>query len=296
MRTLIAATEDSIIIARTKLDATALKGSDVVLTLLNTEGVTDGCAACIGLRGSETAELRRLAVSSSVKADLTMDHVKGEWLEVMRYDSRRFYGSATETGTYSLIATVPIDVDDPQGTRYEYTGTLAWFKATYYDSSTGDETPVADAEAIQGDQSARYCAIDKIRSRAGMARNNYVQDDRFASARTRAESEIDSTLAGVYVLPLTSTPAIITEICELLASGTVMSDEFGEGEGADGPKKQAQARSMLKDIREGKLKLIADGAELPKASASLPVFYPTALSADDEYDPTAPKMPRNKVY
>lgn len=298
MRTLLAPTEESIILARTQLSAAVAKGNDAVIVPVNIEGVTDGAAACVGLRGSETAELVRLAVSGggAVTADLKIDHVKGERLDVMRYDYRRFYGSATETGTYSLIATVLIDVDDPQGTRYEYTGSLAWFKATYYDSSTGDETLVADAEAVQGDQSARYASIDGIRGRAGMNRNNYVQDDRFKSARTRAESEIDSSLAGMYTLPLTVTPAIITEICELLAAGAVMADEFGAGDDAEGYKMQSRARSMLKDIRDGKLKLMNAGVELTKTPACLPVFYPNDTSYENEDDPTAPKMPRNKEY
>lgn len=296
MKILIAPTEESVVISRTTLAGAVAKGTAAVLVLTDPEAVTDGCFACVGIRGNETAEPVRIDVSATVTADLLNGHAKGEPVSVMRYDSRRFYGSMSEGGIYYPLATLPIRMDDPQGTRYESTGAWTWFKATYYDSVSGDETDAADSDAVEGDQSARYCSLDRIRARAGMARNNYLQDDRFEGARMAAESEIDSTLANLYLLPLASVPSLVTEICELLASGAVMTDEFGGGEDSDGRKAQATARAMLKDIRDGRLKLISGGSVMAGAPASLPSFYPNYESYDDEDDPTAPKMPRNKEY
>lgn len=301
MRTLIAPTEESIIVARTELSAAAAKGTAAVLALVNDDRVTDGCAACVGRRGSETAELVRLGVSEAgeVTADLRLDHAAGEAVEVLRFDSRRFYGAATEAGAYSLLAAAAISVDDPQGTRYEYTGTAcAWFKATYYDSVNGDETAVADAAAAEGDQSGRYAAIEAVRKRAGMDRNQYVQDDRFEAARKRAEGEIDASVSARYSLPFTEVPAVVTEICELLAAGAVMADEFpGSGEESPGLKLQKTARAMLKEIRNGSILLVgAAKAELARASVGLPSFYPNATSRVSTTDPTEQRMPRNKDY
>jgi phage gp36-like protein len=298
MRTLTAPTEQGIVVARSQLAAAATRGASSVLTLKNNENVTNGAIACVGLRGSEAAELVRLAVAAGVvTATLTMDHAAEEVVEVLRYDMRRFYGSATETGTYSLIAAVPISVSDPQGTFYEYAGALAWFKATYYDSVSGDETQLADSTAGQGDQSGRYAAVWKIRRRAGMEKNNYVQDDVFEAARTRAESEVNSSVVVRYSLPLAEIPAIIGDITEMLAAGSVMCDEYGADDGSRQVKMLGTARGMLKDIREGTLRLVAlDGTEPQAAAGCLPVFYPTAASAVDEENPTAARMPRNKQY
>lgn len=297
IRTLIAPTSDSIVAARTTLEEDALKGDASPVAVTDAGAAAAGSIAVIGLRGTDGAELVRLADGGSgvIEADLLNAHAAGEPVEVLRYDSRRFYGSAAEGGTYALIATVPIVADDPQGTAYEYSGPFAFFKATYFDSVGGDETALADSDAEAGDQSAHYATVDGIRKRARMAKAGQVQDDTFKAARVRAENEIDGSLISMYVLPLAEVPEVVTEICLLLAAGAVRWDEFGEEGG--GQKMQSQARSMLKDVRAGAMNLIgASGTELQRVGSSLPSFFPDAASHDDRTDPTKPRMPRNKKY
>jgi phage gp36-like protein len=299
MKTIICPTGEAIVSQRTYLTADAAKGTARALAPKNMTGVTDGAIACVGLRGSENAEVVRLAVSISgvVTATLRQDHVADEPLSVLEYDSRRLYACATAAGTYALVETLPIAVDDPQGTRFEYAGTLGWFKATYFDSVAGDETDIADSTAVEGDQSGRYATVAGIRKRAGMTKNNYLQDDTFATARTRAESEVNSSVVVRYVLPLAEVPAIVGDITEMLAAGSVMCDEYGAEDGSRQVKMLGTARGMLKDIREGTLRLVGlDGTEPQAASGCRPVFYPTAVSAVDEENPTAARMPRNKQY
>jgi hypothetical protein len=78
-------------------------------------------------------------------------------------------------------------------------------------------------------------------------------------------------------MPLSEIPDLIVEICELLAAGAILWDEYGED--GQGPKMISSARGMLKDIREGNLRLVVDGAELATAGNDLPSSY---FGDDDE--------------
>src|SRR5690606_9306424 len=92
-------------------------------------------------------------------ATLKFAHKAGEPVVVYRYNKRKFYGSLTKTGTFTELtddgSPVDMQVDDPQGTRIEYTGLegYLYFKATYYNSETADETDVADADPVLADES-----------------------------------------------------------------------------------------------------------------------------------------------
>src|SRR4051794_9405442 len=85
---------------------------------------------------------------------LKFAHKAGEPVVKYRYNQRRFYGSLTATGSYSELTTsgspIAIQVDDPQGTTLEYTGDegYAYFKATYWNSATSEETDDDDADAV----------------------------------------------------------------------------------------------------------------------------------------------------
>lgn len=274
MKTLIAPTEDFIKLERAQLDADVSAGANVTLTLLNNDGLSQNDYIVIGREGSEKAEMQLINAAVSAGTDvqvatLKFAHKKGESVTFYRYNQRKFYGALTATGTYNELTTdgspKDIQVDDPQGTILEYTGAEGYlfFKSTYYNSTTTDETGTDDSEAVEADESKRYTSIFQIRVQAGLTENPYINDSRIERKRKQAESEINSAIFGRYVLPLDEVPALLNTICDLLAAGYLDFEEFGpDGEGV---KWLGEARAILKRISDGKQYLVgADGEELPK--------------------------------
>lgn len=291
MKSLTAPTEDFIRGEQTKLATDATAGSSVTLVLDNNNGFADVDFICIGYEGNELAEMVQInqAVTAGTNIRVTtlkFNHQAGEPVVKYRYDKRKFYGATSATGSYTELTSDGspklIQVDDPMGSTIEYSGsTYTYFKATYYNSNTTEETDIDDAEAVYGDTSLRYATIYAIRKHAGLHGNPRYSDSRLETKRKQAENEIDSVLAARYVLPLTEVPALLGQICELLAAGYIDYEEFGsEGEGV---KWLAEARSLLKGIADGKRLLIgADGTELTRVTGAGRVTgYPNDEDTDD---------------
>lgn len=270
MKPLLASTDSSIILARSTLKADAVAGSSVTLQLVNNAGFADAAFVVIGELGSELAELQQInqavTAGSNIRvATLVRDHPEGTPVVVFRYNKRKFYGSETQGGTYTELSGSPIaiGVDNPQGTYMEYTGsTYNYFKATYYNSTTVEETDKDDLTGQAADQSTRYCTIWDIRLQAGLTQNPYISDGRLERKRLQAENLVNSYIGNKYVLPLTYVPGMVQIITTLLAAGYVDFEEYG----ADGlgVKWLGEAKGMLKAIQEGSQTLFdADQIQLP---------------------------------
>jgi len=272
MKTLIAPTEDFIKVERGLLDADVSAGSNVSITLLNNDGLSENGFVVIGTEGSEKAEIQQInaAVTAGTTiqvATLKFDHKKGEPITLYRYNQRKFYGSLTKTGTYAELTAdgspKNIQVDDPQGTILEYTGAegYLYFKSTYYNSQTTDETDTADSEAVEADESKRYTSLYQIRVQAGLTNNPFINDGRIERKRKQAENEINSAIFARYPLPLSEVPPLLNTICDLLAAGYINFEEFGPD--GEGKKWLGEARGILKRIMDGTQRLIGtDGSEL----------------------------------
>lgn len=272
MKTLLAPTEDFIKLERTTLDADVAAGSNVTLTLVSNDGFSDNDYIVIGREGSEAAELQQINAAVSGATDVQVAtvakaHKKGEPVVRYRYNQRKFYGATSATGSFAELtddgSPVEIQVDDPQGTIIEYTGAEGYthFKATYYNSTSVDQTAIGDSEAVEADESKRYTSIYAIRVHAGLTENPYITDGRIERKRKQAENEINSAIFTRYTLPLEEVPPLIQNVCELLAAGYVDFEEYGpEGQGV---KWLGEARGILKAIQDGRQRLIGtDGTEL----------------------------------
>ena len=286
MRTLLAPTEDFIKLERSTLNADATAGSSVSLTLKSNDGFSDNDYVVIGHEGSELAELQQInaavsGVTAIQVATLKFNHKAGEPITFYRYNQRKFYGATSATGTYTELtgdgSPKDIQVDDPQGTILEYTGsTYTHFKATYYNSETTDETSEADSAAVEADESKRYASIWAIRKHAGLAGNPLYSDLRIETKRKIAENEINSAIFTRYDLPLAEVPPILGQICELLAAGYIDYEEFGsDGEGV---KWLGEARGLLKKLQKGTQALIGEaGSELSLTTNSGRLYgYPNS--------------------
>lgn len=281
MKILLATTEDFIKLERTTLIADAAKGTDVELELANNSGMADNTFIVIGQEGSDKAELVKIneAVTPGEGvqvATLIFDHKAGEPVTVYRFNKRKFYGATEAGGSYTELtddgSPKDIQVDDPQGTFLEYTGSdYSYFKSTYYNSETLDETEIDDSEEVLADESKRYCSIYGIRKMAGLTNNPYITDGRIEDKRKQAENEVNSSIMQRYVLPLSEVPPLITYITECLAAGYISYEEYGqEGEAV---KKLGEARGILKKLMSGEQRLIgSDMAELPLSRSAYKIY------------------------
>lgn len=262
MKVLLATNDDFIKRQRTRLAADSLPGSSVVLSVLDADGFIAGQYVAIGYEGSEGAELSKVTAvtPTSVTFDtLLLAHKADEPLVIFRFNKRKFYGALTATGSFVEItgsgSPVIITVSDPQGTYCEYIGNegYIYFKSTYFNSSTSEETPLSESDAILADESVRYCSLYAIRQQAGLTNNPFITDGRIETYRHRAESEVDSYLNARYILPLLNSsgaaevPFLVENCTTLLAAGYMDYQEFGKD--GEGVKWLGEARSILKKLQ-----------------------------------------------
>lgn len=293
MKTLLAPTEDFVKLERATLAADAAAGSNVTLTLENNSGFAEDAFIVVGREGSEKAEIAQInqAVTPGATvrvATLLFAHKAGEPVTVYRYNQRKFYGSATVDGSYTHLSgdgsPKNIQVDDPQGTLLEYTGTdYSYFKATYFNSETSEETDIDDSAATSANESARYCTIYGIRKMAGFTNNPFISDGRIDDKRRQAENEINSALYTKYSLPLAEVPPLLTYVAECLAAGYLHYEEYGQ-EG-DAVKKLGEARGILNRFKDGSQRLIAaDGTELGVVSSTARLTgYPDSTTPSKKF-------------
>lgn len=298
MKILIAPTEDFVKEQVSALTADAAAGSSVTLSLEGNTGFANQDYIVIGYEGVEHSELQQInqvvTAGTNVRvATLARDHKAGEPVFKYRFNQRRFYGATSADGSYTELtddgSPVNISVDDPQGTMLEYSDTdYTYFKATYYNSTTDEETDIADADAVLGDETTRYASIYAIKKHAGMQNNPYYSDARFEEKRKQAENEINSVLYTRYVLPLSEVPGLIRRICELLAAGYIDYEEFGKD--GEGVKWLGEARSLLSAIANGRQRLIgADGTLLP-INERVDVLDGYPNTSEDVGEPGGPKF------
>ena len=260
---------------KTKIN-TSQTAVGTALELENNQGLTANDFVCVGREGMEQAELIKINAVNADQKNITLNeatkfvHLKYEEIIKFYYDKRRIYRKAVGESSYTLIATVSIEVDRPEGTNYsDATGlSTSLYKTTYYNSHTGAETSQDDAKAIYGGGGTHYCDLFDIREESGFKNNDNIGDERIYRTRSRAEGEINSSLVVIYSMPITSNTywsdsgaqELLRQVCMLLSAGWILwqeyPDERGSGSSKDGMEKIKEARSILKDIRQGKLTLL----------------------------------------
>jgi len=280
MQVLLAPTEDIVIAEKTALSADEVS-TQTILSVYNPICFTTDDFVIIDELGSEIAELRQIAsvdVSAStitLSSGINRNHTKDAPISKIRYDKRKFYRSTSQSGTYSHLLSegspVLIQVDQPEGTEFEDTSgnNSSWYKATYYNSKTGAETSIDDAEASKAGDAEHYTSIYKIRMESGFQNNSYIGSDLIDRYRYEAEAQVEGELVGVYQLPFASTPKMLQHIVTILAAGFLIAKEYGMESDIDisktGQRKIDRAEELLGKIKDGKMLLVGvDGSELNK--------------------------------
>jgi len=133
-----------------------------------------------------------------------------------------------------------------------------------------------------------YISTDEVRSEAGFDANTVITDANIELLMDKSNSEIDSTLLLVYVLPLASVPDIIADVAKLLSAGRLLAKQYAGIDSAiqkEGWAKMKEARGILKQIAERKMVLIGtDGNQLARIATGKPSGWPNSTTADEDED------------
>lgn len=263
MKTLLAPTEQFVFREKTTLLESSGQG-DTTLKIVNPQGFEENDHIVVGHHGTDRAELRQISSIDKSERLVTVGEIRirhhfGEPVQVMRYNQRAFYGAETEDGSYTELtgdgSPVQIHVDDPAGTYFEYSGSeYKWFKATYRNEHTEEETALTDSIPVKAETSTHYTTVNNIRSQAGLINSYEISDSYLDRIRLQAENEVDSVIIGRYKLPLAEVPKLIENITTALAVGSIAYEIFSE----EHPlvKRLGEARAMLKAIADGKQALL----------------------------------------
>ena len=273
----------------------------VTLVIENTVGILAENYICVNREGAELAELKKVSEVADDQKTLTLDaatkfaHKQYEDITLFYYNQRKIYRKLASESDYTLLTTVDIEVDRPEGTLYQdATGTsTALYKATYYNSTTSVETSLDDAIATYGGGGTHFADLSDVREESGFIDNFDITDQRMFRHRQRAEGEVTASLIARYSVPVTdntywensSAQEMIRQITMLLAAGWLLwqeyPDERGSGTSKDGIEKVKEARSMLKDIRNGQLMLLgSDNSPLGQLDTQSIEGYPNESMVD----------------
>ena len=259
------------LLEKSEVDTDAAAGQKVVAAK-NIQGYVKDDFLIVGRRGSEQAEIKKVAsVSSqniSVVADFDFAHKRFEDLIKLRGDKIVIYRAANVDGSipadsdFASIATLTIEADQLFTTHEDSTGGEDfWYKSTYKNSVTSDETDKADAVAIRGGDFGHYATTSQIRTEAGFEDDSDLADSFIAERRDNAESVVKGTLASAgFTLPLaTPVPGIVENVTKILAAAYILLSDYGVG--ADGTNKEGNAKlkianDMLKQIQQRRVELL----------------------------------------
>lgn len=260
---------------KTYVDADYESGTSLVVK--SGQNIVSNLYALIGLAGQEQTEIALIdSVASNtltLHATLSNAHAKYSDVTILLANQIQVYRAANVNGTapadsdFSVFGS-PVNINseslmttyaDPAG------GSDYWYKYTYINEATDDETSLSDSLAVRGGDGAHYASLDAIRQEAGLNNNNYVADSLISEKRAAAEDEINGLLAGTFTVPFASVPPMITQITEELAAGMLLTIEYGpfaSGTNKDGNAKLENARAKLSRLKDQSLPLV-DGTGTP---------------------------------
>ena len=227
------------IIGQTQLTATAPVGSSS-LAVVNTDDFTSGVYLLIGTKGADGSELllSNATVSASsipLLSPTGLPHNQfdpvyalfGSQIKVYRASDAGL-GQQPADSAFAPIATINIDSASATTTYTDSSGGgNYWYKFTYFNPGTLDETGLDSSVAIRGSFRNNYCSIDAIRERAGFNHADFVTDTKIDSFRQASQEEIDGKLHEFYNIPFAQPiPDRIRDITERLSAGQLLIDEY----------------------------------------------------------------------
>lgn len=234
---------------------------DTELVLESTQGFNDGDVVYIGQLSREGCEKAVIAsvdsgTSVTLTAGLELAHARFEAVSSVVGNRIRIYRADNVDGSVQPIASFTVLVDreidpDQQTTYYnDPVGTSDhWYRYTYYNPTTQDETPLEESPVTRGDDFRHYASLSEIRKEAGFSNAINLSDIVIDQQRRAAESEINTALSSRYLTPFNPVPEIIHTLTIQLAAGLLLQNAYrGTDRGKD---KLKAARDLIHALQVG---------------------------------------------
>jgi hypothetical protein len=255
------------------------------LKLVNNQNIAAGDYLYIGVKGSETGEILTVqSVSGATIATTsptTLKHnrfdpvfsLNGNQFQV--YRAPNVNGLQPSDDAFTAYGS-PFNID-PDQLQTSYTDSSGsgdyWYKVTYLNSTTLAASPLAASKSVRGGNIGNYCSLELIRNEAGFENNRNISDSLVDTFRQQAQSEVNGSLSGKYVVPFVSPiNPTIERITMLLGAGYLQIDQYGQTYNSDTSgtnNKVAEGLRELNKLRSGESTVVgATGvdAALPDAS------------------------------
>ncbi|MDQ0869046.1 phage gp36-like protein [Arthrobacter sp. V1I9] len=213
----------------------------LVLEVKSSEGYAPGQTIYVGLLSREGVE--KAVIDSVVDATtigltqaLKLPHTRYEPVTAVLGDLIHVYRAANSNGSvpaddaFTVLATRSINADHQSTYFTDSAGNSDfWYRFTYYNATTLDETDLADSEPVRGDDFGHYVSVSEIRNLAGFENAFNLKDVTIDHWRRAAETEINSALAGAYTVPFNPVPALVKSLTLELAAALLLADAYGSG-------------------------------------------------------------------
>lgn len=224
---------------KAELNADVAAAATAIVVSSNKDFAANDFAVIGRLAGESSEKVTVGGVTTDVGitvSALKFAHTRYEEVTSLFGDQIRIYsadnvdGTTPADGSFSLLTTVDIDTDQQETSYTDAAGGEGkWYKITYYNSLSTNETALTDSTAVRGGGYGNYASIESIRGQAGLINNRNITDARIEEKRQAAQSLINSTLTGRYAIPFVSPiNPLIAEITRLLSAGYLLTQEFGQ--------------------------------------------------------------------
>lgn len=269
---------------RTALTVAANVG-DTTITVDDTQDYATGGIIYLGAlsrSGCEEAAVASVANATTLNlsSPLALPHARFDQVLGVLGDKINIYRAPNVDGNvpadvaFSVIATRQIDAENRSTYYIDSAGSSDyWYKFTYYNATSSDETDLGDSVAVRGDDFGHYASLTEIRSEAKFENAVNLKDSAVDQQRRAAETEINTSLAATYKTPFTPVPDYIHTLTIQLAAGLLMDYAYnGASPSATAKIKAARAQIMTLQSQTGTIN-DASGNSL---STSTITSYPDA--------------------
>ncbi len=276
------------------LTADALAAQKVI-AIENPDSFIHNQYCLLGDLGKETTEVKKIdtATGKSITftENLVSNHYRNEPIRSIRANQVKIYkapnvdGTVPSDATFVLLTTITLQGDQLNTTYVDTDGGDGyWYKYTFYNDVSLEETPLGNVEATRGGNYGHYVTVDEVRQEAGLTNNRYIADELIFTKLIESESEVNASLViGGYDLPLTEVPQDVKNATKLLAAGYILTIDYGPefaGTNKDGEKKIKMARDILSGIETGDKPLVSSAGVDMSAANSGVSGYPDDSAPD----------------